>query len=75
MAEELPIGILFHQVNNGNCIQKKNITINKEVNPVLAMSLNVKSSIIFKKDYEYWVGDRKVGYICEFFNDESLARV
>ena len=75
MAEELSIGILFHQVNNGNSIQKKNISINKEVNPVLAMSLNVKSSVIFKKDYEYWVGDREVGHICEFFNDESLARV
>ena len=30
---------------------------------------------IFEKRYDYWVGDRLIGYISEFFNEESLERV
>jgi len=75
MTKEIPIGIVFHHFNEAASITKRNICINKETNPKLAAFLNVKSSSLFKKKYEYWVGDRGVGYICEFFNEESLARI
>ena len=75
MTKEIPIGIVFHRFNDASSITKRNISISKEMNPDLAVLLNVKSSTLFKKKYEYWVGNRGVGYICEFFNEESLARI
>ena len=71
----LPIGILFMQCNDPSSIKKTNITVRKEVNRGIASSLNVESTLIFEKRYDYWVGDRQIGYICEFFNAESLSRV
>lgn len=75
MTKEIPIGIVFHHFNEATSITKRNICINKETNAHLAAFLNVKSSSLFKKKYEYWVGNRRIGYICEFFNEESLARI
>jgi chorismate-pyruvate lyase len=75
MEEELPIGIVFHSFNEPDEIRKRNVSITKEVNQDLALSLNVKSNTIFKKKYDYWVGDREIGCINEYFNEESLERV
>ncbi|GGB14559.1 hypothetical protein [Puia dinghuensis] len=70
----MPIGIVFHHYNHPDMIKKINVQIKEEVNPDLARLLNVSSELIFKKKYDYWVGDREIGYICEFFNEESLRR-
>ena len=72
---KLPIGTVFHCYNDADSIIKKNTSITKETNPDVAISLNVRSDLVFRKRYEYWVGDREIGHICEFFNDESLSRV
>jgi len=69
-----PIGIVFHNCNHSGLIRKINVQIKEEVNPALARLLNVSSDLIFKKKYDYWVGDREIGHICEFFNEESLGR-
>jgi chorismate-pyruvate lyase len=75
LAEGLmPIGIVFHHHNHPGMIRKINIQVKEEVNPKLAHLLNVNSELIFKKRYDYWVGDREIGHICEFFNEESLRR-
>jgi chorismate-pyruvate lyase len=69
-----PIGIVFHRHNFPGLIRKVNMQVKEEVNPTLARLLNVSSDLVFKKNYDYWVGDREIGHICEFFNEESLER-
>jgi hypothetical protein len=70
----MPIGLVFHHHNHPGMIKKINVQVKEEVNPDLARLLNVNSEIIVKKKYDYWVGDREIGHICEFFNEESLRR-
>lgn len=72
---DLPIGILFPRLNGPELIKKRNILIGEAVDPCLAISLNVNSTLVFEKKYEYWIGNRKVGIISEFFNSESLSRI
>ena len=69
-----PIGIIFHHHNHPGMIKKINVQVKEEVSSDLARLLNVSSQLIFKKKYDYWVGDRQIGHICEFFNEESLGR-
>lgn len=69
-----PIGTVFHHYNYPGMIKKINVQVKEEVNPALARLLNVNSELIFRKRYDYWVGDREIGHICEFFNEESLRR-
>jgi chorismate-pyruvate lyase len=71
----VPIGRVFNSLNAGIAIRKNNIYFRQECNPALAALLNVRSTKIFEKRYDYWVGDRLIGYISEFFNEESLERV
>jgi chorismate-pyruvate lyase len=71
----LPIGRLFNNLNAGMAIRKNNVYVRQISNPVLAAYLNVRTAKIFEKRYEYRVGDRMIGYISEFFNEESLERV
>ncbi|MDO6431634.1 hypothetical protein Q4E93_13605 [Flavitalea sp. BT771] len=73
--DTLPIGLVFLALNNAHSIQKKNITTIQEISPDHAAFLNVRSPKIFRKKYDYWVDDREIGCICEFFNEESLGRV
>jgi len=75
MVEEQPIGILFQSLNDAASIKKRNVFVTQSCNSALAARLNVQSEMIFEKRYDYWVGDRAIGYICEFFNEESLDRV
>ena len=75
MMEEQPIGIVFQNLNDAASIKKLNVFVTRTSNPALAGLLNVQSDMIFEKRYDYWVGGRAIGYICEFFNEESLNRV
>lgn len=70
-----PIGKVFQHFNNPNLISKRNISVVKNVSTELAKQLNVKSSVVFEKKYDYWVDDRAIGCIQEFFNEESLERI
>ncbi|MEO5563918.1 MAG: hypothetical protein ABIR18_10800 [Chitinophagaceae bacterium] len=71
----MPIGKIFHLFNNESLIKKINIRITKKIDKIMAEQLNVKFPEIICKQYDYWIGERKVGSICEFFNEESLMRV
>jgi len=71
----MPIGKIFQFFNQGAIIKKNNITIARQQDPVIAASLHVGFIEITSKRYDYWVGDRKIGVVCEFFNAESLERV
>lgn len=75
VADVLPIGYVFHHFNEGGGIQKRHVVISREVNTVLAEWLQVKSDLVYRKKYDYWVGERKIGHISEYFNEESLSRV
>jgi chorismate-pyruvate lyase len=75
MEKKLPIGRVFNSLNAAGDIRKDNILVRQESNPALAILLNVRSAMILEKRYDYWVGDRFIGYISEFFNEESLKRV
>jgi len=71
----LPIGVVFHQFNDGASIKKKKITVSKVISPELALSLKVCFDLVYQKTYEYWIGDRHIGFIREFYNEESLGRI
>jgi len=75
IGAQLPIGRLFNSLNTTADIRKTNIHVRQANNPALAIQLNVRSAMIIEKRYDYWVGDRLIGYISEFFNEESLKRV
>lgn len=72
---ELQIFKVFQQCNNASLITKRNIAITKEVSDEMAAALNVTSPVIFRKKYDFWVDDREIGCISEFFNEESLMRI
>jgi chorismate-pyruvate lyase len=72
--KEMPIGRIFKLLNMQKPIVKKNIS-NSIVNSLeMASILNVMSMDVIEKKYDYWVGDRHMGTIHEFFNWESLSR-
>jgi hypothetical protein len=71
----LPIGVVFHSLNDISSIKKTDIDTTSEISPELAGHLNVSSPLILKKKYSYWVGHRNIGYITEYFNEESLSRL
>lgn len=75
LEDRMPIGKVFQCLNEGDCIKKTNISVTRGVDKELAACLNVKSPIIVSKKYDYWIGEREVGQICEFFNEESLERI
>ncbi|MCG8323466.1 MAG: condensation domain-containing protein, partial [Cytophagales bacterium] len=67
-----PIGKIFNK-NNSTGISKKSITITEICDENISKILNVKSTLLFKKEYEFWVDNLKIGNIIEFFNAESLS--
>lgn len=69
-----PIGKVFTQLNNGTAISKKNITLTTSQDKRIADIINVDAGVFWKKEYEYWVGSRHIGFIVEYFNEESLKR-
>jgi chorismate-pyruvate lyase len=71
----IPIGRLFMQLNHDHVIRKDNIAFSKETNEEIADRLNIPCSPLYRKEYDYWVGERRIGRIIEFFNEESLMRV
>lgn len=71
----MPIGKIFHLFNQDAIIKKNNILVVRRQDPLVAKSLNVAFTEITSKKYDYWVGDRKIGTVCEFFNAESLGRI
>lgn len=73
--DEIPMGRLFIAQNGAGAIEKRNIMVSREVDRNVAESLQINSSIFYRKTYDYWVGDREIGKILEFFNEESLERV
>ena len=72
---KLPIGKIFYSLNPSVGITKRALSVSMERGDSLAISLRVKSRGIIKKSYEYWVDSRKIGFIQEFFNEESLKRI
>jgi hypothetical protein len=72
---ELQIFKVFQRFNDASLIKKRNISITKEVSDESAATLNVSSPVIFRKRYDFWVGNREIGTISEFFNEESLMRI
>lgn len=70
-----PIGKLFLALNPGVYIKKMNRRVEHITGSELLSKLNVQSPNIFKKTYDYWVGERKVGFIEETFSEESFNRV
>lgn len=70
----MPIGRIFTNLNDPASIRKKNISIYLGTDMENAARLNVKNRLLYRKEYDYWVGKRKIARICEFFNEESLKR-
>ncbi|MBW8683052.1 tail fiber domain-containing protein [Chitinophaga rhizophila] len=69
-----PIGKVFTQLNDGTVITKKNITVTTGNDGRIAAIMNVNGGMFWKKEYEYWVGSRHIGFIIEYFSEESLKR-
>lgn len=68
----VPIGKIFNAENV--CIEKSGIVISQLSDHQFVNTLNVKPSVIFKKEYEYNADSRYIGKISEYFNEESLLR-
>jgi hypothetical protein len=75
LDDVLPIGKVFTTLNDPQTIFKTNICVSQRVDHGLKDILNVESELIFKKQYDYEVGNRKIGQIIEYFNEESLKRI
>jgi chorismate-pyruvate lyase len=73
--QAMPIGRIFKYSNPGAPIVKRNTTVTIENNAHIAGCLNIKPSTVKQKRYDYWVGEREIGTITEYFNQESLARI
>ncbi|TRX60210.1 hypothetical protein FNH22_09180 [Fulvivirga sp. M361] len=73
--DELPIGRIFHAYNPTESIMKQHFRTEKYSSNSIAKELNVSSNKIYDKQYDYWVDNRKIGVIHEYFNEESLGRI
>ncbi len=71
----MPIGKIFHLHNEEALIRKINIRVTRNLDEAIAGQLNVQFSEVICKKYDYCIGDRKIGSISEYFNEESLVRV
>lgn len=71
----IPIGKLFKILNDRDAIQKRNITVTADPDLKIAAIMNVAPGLLWKKQYDYWVGNRHIGLIIEYFNEESLTRL
>ncbi|UII27575.1 fatty acid--CoA ligase family protein [Fulvivirga maritima] len=70
----IPIGRIFHKYNRMEEIGKTDFSIIQSTSSEIATSLNVENNSFYQKRYQYWVSNRKVGIITEYFNDLSLMR-
>ena len=74
--DEIPMGRLFISQNSAEIIEKRNMAVSKEdVERDIAEALHSSSLQLYRKSYDYWVGNREIGKILEFFNEESLQRI
>ena len=71
---DTPIGKVFLNFNEARLIEKKNLTIALGNDSNIATRLYVNDCMLYRKEYDYIVGGRKIGRIREFFNEESLRR-
>jgi chorismate-pyruvate lyase len=74
MAEDLPLGRIFIQLNGLSAISKTNISIVKDMFPRETQSMNLAEDPIYRKSYNFMVGRRNVATIDEFFNIQSVQR-
>lgn len=74
MENKLPVGKLFLQLNPGEYIKKTNLKVGYLQDAYLIPELEVSDSPIYRKTYDYWIGERKVGFIEENFSKESFNR-
>lgn len=70
----IPIGRIFSKLNPDIPIIKLDTRTKLSIDHKHASLLKVKSPLIYKKQYSYWVGSRQIGEIIEYFNGESLVR-
>lgn len=74
VAQELPLGKIFTQLNRVSAIVKKNITVEDDIFEKEAVIMKLPVKPLYKKRYDFLIGVRKVATIEEFFNLESLQR-
>jgi chorismate-pyruvate lyase len=74
VAQELPLGSIFTQLNRVSSITKKNITVEDNLFEEEAVLMKLPIKPLYRKRYDFIIGSRKVATIEEFFNLESLQR-
>jgi len=75
MEGNLPIGKVFASEAESAGVEKRNIQVSSEINPGVAASLNSNVPAITKKQYEYYLHNREIGTIIEYFSYESLDSI
>lgn len=70
-----PLGRIFTTLNITKSITKANVEISTIIETNAFRKLNIESTYIYKKKYDFLVAERNIGQITEYFNEESLARL
>jgi hypothetical protein len=73
--DSIPMGRMFILQNRNDVLDKRNVIVSREVDRKIAGELNVASPFLYRKSYDLFIGEREVGKIYEFFNEESLERI
>jgi len=67
-----PIGRIFNPNDQPSVIFKKNIRSGSIRCLEISEMLKVRTDLLWTKTYDFWVGTRNIGNICEYFNYQSL---
>ena len=74
LAGRVPLGRVFGKPD-GSSMWKTNLAIQVARDPSVAAELRSDGRPCFLKDYDLWVGSRRVAHVTESLCEESICRV
>jgi chorismate-pyruvate lyase len=74
MSERIPIGKIFSDEGQPDIINKKNVSVAKILDGSISSELQISGEEIYSKIFQFYVNNRYIGIIEEYFHEDTLQR-
>lgn len=74
LEHQIPLGKLFSRLHGPKSIKKYNLEVEKSAFTHIANKMHLDSKMLFKKKYDFFINNRHVAFIEEYFSPESIQR-